>query len=348
MSDFSKRLEAARYAVAEACYVCRRVQERLESVRSMLKDDKSPVSVADFASQAVVARALGERLGGVTLVAEEDADELRAQIAAGNTAYAEAVLEGVRAVWPGATIEEVLDAIDLGGADPTNDDFHGFWTLDPIDGTKGFLRGEQYAVSLAWIEAGSPVIGVVGCPNLSADFARPFDDPDPHGCIYLAAAGEGVYESPADDVEAHQVKITRLEPAEGEPVRMCESVESGHTSHDASERVIEQIGEPAEPARLDSQAKYCVVARGQADLYLRLPRPAKPGKAPYVERIWDHAAGSLVAREAGCAVTDAFGNPLDFSHGKGLERNKGIVVAPPRLHGRAIGAIEACGALEGV
>ena len=205
MSDFAKRLDAARFAVAEACHVCRKVQERLASVRSMLKDDKSPVTVADFASQAVVARTLAERLGSVNLVAEEDADELRAQIASGNTAYAEAVLEGVRAAWPNATLDEVLEAIDLGGADPATDDFHGFWTLDPIDGTTGFLRGEQYAVSLAWIEAGSPVIGVVGCPNLSADFSRPFDDPDPHGCIYLAAAGEGVYETPADDVEAHQV-----------------------------------------------------------------------------------------------------------------------------------------------
>lgn len=192
------------------------------------------------------------------------------------------------------------------------------------------------------------MIGVVGCPNLSADFSRPFDDPDPHGCIYLAGAGEGVYEVPADDVDSHQVKVTRLDRAEGEPVRMCESVESAHTSHDVSERVIEQLGEPAEPARLDSQAKYCVVARGQADLYLRLPRPPKPGKGRYVERIWDHAAGSLVAREAGCAVTDASGRVLDFGHGRGLEENLGIVVAPPLLHGRAMAAIERVGAIEGV
>ncbi len=77
MSDFAKRLDAARFAVAEACHVCRKVQERLASVRSMLKDDKSPVTVADFASQAVVARTLAERLGSVNLVAEEDADRFR-------------------------------------------------------------------------------------------------------------------------------------------------------------------------------------------------------------------------------------------------------------------------------
>jgi HAL2 family 3'(2'),5'-bisphosphate nucleotidase len=347
VSDFAKWVEAARFAVAEACAVCRRVQRELDDVRSMLKDDRSPVTVADFASQAVIGRALAEGIGKVRLVAEEDSDELRTQIGSGARAYADLVVEAVREVWPGATLEETLEAIDIGNADPPKDSVHGFWTLDPIDGTKGFLRGGQYAVSLAYIENGSPLIGVVGCPNLSADFGRAFDDPDPHGTLYEAVAGEGVYEIPADDPGGKPTKITRLEPAEGEPIRMCESVESGHTSHDASERVLERLGEPAEPARLDSQAKYVVVGRGQADVYLRLPRPPKPGKGPYVERIWDHAAGSLVAREAGAAVSDALGAPLDFGCGVGLERNRGIVVAPPGLHGRAIEAIADLGIAGG-
>ncbi|MEM9662703.1 MAG: inositol monophosphatase family protein, partial [Planctomycetota bacterium] len=61
------------------------------------------------------------------------------------------------------------------------------------------------------------------------------------------------------------------------------------------------------------------------------------------ERIWDHAAGALIAAESGCAVTDIFGNQLDFGQGRGLEKNKGIVCAPPRVHGLMIGAIEALG-----
>ena len=63
-----------------------------------------------------------------------------------------------------------------------------------------------------------------------------------------------------------------------------------------------------------------------------------------VERIWDHAAGALIAAEAGCLVSDAAGRELDFSHGRGLERNRGIVVAEPQLHGRIIEAIRAEGA----
>lgn len=310
------------------------MQSRLDSIRSASKDDKSPVTVADFASQAVVAHTLQAALGMVTLVGEEDAAMLRERAAGGDRALLDAVVESARVSWPGATPDDVLSAIDIGSADPPRGSLSGFWTLDPIDGTKGFLRGEQYAVSLAWIENGVPALGVLGCPNLSRDFGRAFDDPDPAGVIYMAQLGQGVFELPGDDPSAHPVKIRRLEPEAGEPVRMCESVEAAHSDHSASERVLEKLGEPAEPARLDSQAKYAVVARGQADLYLRLP-----SKRGYVERIWDHAAGSLVAVEAGCAVSDALGHPLDFSHGRGLEKNRGIVVAPPRLHGLAIAAI---------
>lgn len=336
MPDPARRLQAALDAVALASRVCRAVQARLDSIRSASKDDKSPVTVADFASQAVVAHTLQAALGKVTLVGEEDAAMLRDRAAAGDRTLIDAVVASAHVSWPGATPDQILDAIDIGAANPPpgGGSLNGFWTLDPIDGTKGFLRGEQYAVSLAWIENGVPTLGVLGCPNLSRDFGRDFNDPDPVGVIYMAQLGQGLYELPGDDPTAQPVRIRRLEPEEGEPVRMCESVEAAHSNHSASEQVLEKLGEPAEPARLDSQAKYAVVARGQADLYLRLP-----SKKGYVERIWDHAAGSLVAVEAGCAVTDAWGKPLDFSQGRGLERNQGIVVAPPRLHGLAIAAI---------
>ncbi|MEM9083131.1 MAG: 3'(2'),5'-bisphosphate nucleotidase [Planctomycetota bacterium] len=334
MSEQTKRIEAAKLAVSRASVVCREVQARLADVQSLLKDDRSPVTVADFASQAVVAWTLKDLLGSCPMVGEEDAHELREQIAAGNTSVADQVLDAASCVWDGATMDAVLDAIDLGNAD-SQQHKHGFWTLDPIDGTKGFLRNQQYAVALGWIEHGDPVLGVLGCPNLSRDQSFPLDEKDPNGSMYVAIAGEGCWEYPADEPGAEPAHIRRLERSDGEPVRMCESAESGHTSHDDAERILERLGEAAEPARLDSQAKYAVVARGQGDLYLRLPRPGKP----YVERIWDHAAGSIVAREAGCAVTDIAGLELDFSHGAGLEKNRGIVVGDVKLHGLAMGAI---------
>jgi len=320
------RLAAARRAVADACAVCRAVQRSSDEVRSVAKDDRSPVTVADFASQAVVAHRLREAFGEVHLVGEEDASTLE-----GRPELLEPVLNAVRLVWPEADEGATLEAIDLGGA---GGGAGGFWTLDPIDGTKGFLRGQQYAVSLAWIEGGRPTLGLLGCPNLPLDPAAPLGQADDRGSLYLAHEGGGAWEAPSDDPDATPVLLRRRDADEVEAVRVCESVESGHSSHGATAQVLEAVGRTGEPSRLDSQCKYAVVARGQADAYLRMPT-----KKGYVEKIWDHAAGALMATEAGCSVSDIRGEPLDFSLGRGLERNLGVICAAPSAHRRIIGAI---------
>ncbi len=276
MPDYAKLLEAGRAAVADACAVCREVQRGMDKVRAIIKDDKSPVTIADYASQAVVGRVLAQRLGKINLVGEETSAFLRNPE---HRAHLDATLAAVRGVWPDATERALLDAIDVGAGDPNHD---GFWTLDPIDGTKGFLRSQQYAVSLAYIERGTVVVGVLGCPNLPADFAAPLDVPDKQGRVYFAIKGQGVCEASADRVASRPVRLQRTEPAPGEPIRVCESVESGHSKQDDTARILESFGTAKDPARLDSQAKYAVVARGQADAYLRLPT-----KKDYVERIWD-------------------------------------------------------------
>ncbi|MCK6546489.1 3'(2'),5'-bisphosphate nucleotidase [Myxococcota bacterium] len=333
-------IHAAKRAVAKASAACRAVQRELANVRAVLKDDKSPVTVADLASQAVVAHTLAAALGPIDLVGEEDAAMLREQVAKGDVALADAVLAAVRPVWPDATRDAVLDAIDAGGADPAAvlaRGAKGYWTLDPIDGTKGFLRAEQYAVSLAWIEGGAPILGVLGCPNLALDAAKGVDA-DAIGTLYVAVRGEGALELAGDDADGAGRAVRRAPLVDGAPLRMCESVESGHTKHDAAADLMAHLGQTTASTRLDSQAKYAVVARGQADVYLRMPT-----KKGYVEKIWDHAAGALIAAEAGAIVSDVTGKPLDFGHGRGLAANLGVVVAPPEVHARLIEGIKALG-----
>jgi 3'(2'), 5'-bisphosphate nucleotidase len=94
------------------------------------------------------------------------------------------------------------------------------------------------------------------------------------------------------------------------------------------------VGAALDVLRVDSSAKYAVVARGQADAYLRLPT-----RKDYVERIWDHAAGTVVATEASAVVSDIHGRPLDFRHGRGLEKNEGVIVTRADVHERIIRAI---------
>ena len=90
-------------------------------------------------------------------------------------------------------------------------------------------------------------------------------------------------------------------PASASGGRYAESVEAAHSDQSASVRIGRLLGISAEPLRLDSQTKYAVVARGDASIYLRLPRGG------YQENVWDHAAGFLIVTEAGGRVSDVRG-----------------------------------------
>ena len=70
-------------------------------------------------------------------------------------------------------------------------------------------------------------------------------------------------------------------------------------------------------------------------MYLRLPT-----RPDYEEKIWDHAAGSIVITEAGGRVTDVRGVDLDFSLGRTLKDNKGVIVTNGHLHERVLGAVK--------
>ena len=328
---------AALTAVAAACDVARAVQRDVARVQRITKDDKSPVTVADFAVQAVVALSLREALtdsvgqigNDVHIAGEEYTEALRT---AEQSHVLEAVIDAVRSFRPTIDEEQVLAAIDACNHDATAS---AYWTLDPVDGTKGFLRGQQYAIALARIEHGRVVQGVMGCPNLPLDHEASLDRADSQGVMYSAMIGAGAWEHRLDDRSAKPRRIRAAAHEPGQPIRACESVESSHSRQDDTARILQELGGAAAPARLDSQCKYAVVARGQADVYLRLPT----GKA-YVEKIWDHAAGMIIAQEAGAVVSDINGRALDFTHGRVLARNRGIVCAAAGLHRRVIDAIE--------
>ena len=324
--DYQNELKAAVAAVRAAADVCRKVQVNLVTAESMQKKDKSPVTVADFASQAIVCRMLKDALPDIPLVGEEDSGELRADTDEALT------LRAAIAHHSGLSVDRALDAIDHGDFDPTSGSAKRYWTLDPIDGTKGFLRGEQYAVALALIEDGKVVLGVLGCPNLDRD-----------GLLMVATRGGGARRLLLDGstLDGDPVRVSGA--TELSDAKFCESVESGHSDQDASVKIAEDLGITAEPYRIDSQCKYAAVSRGDAEIYLRLP--TKPG---YREKIWDHAAGMIVVEEAGGTVTDVAGEPLDYSKGRQLDNNRGIIATGGVDHARVVEAVRRHVTIEGV
>jgi 3'(2'), 5'-bisphosphate nucleotidase len=92
---------------------------------------------------------------------------------------------------------------------------------------------------------------------------------------------------------------------------------------------------------LDSQAKYAVLAAGGGEILTRFLSASRPD---YREKIWDHAAGSVVVEEAGGRVTDLAGRPLDFSQGRALCENRGLLATNGLLHDAALEAIRRVGA----
>ncbi len=324
-------IPAALEAVSTACAVSRAVQANLAQICEVTKDDRSPVTVADFAVQAIVSLSLADSLDASDrlIVGEEDAAVLRTDEQA---IVRKAVLEAVQAWRPQVTESEMLDAIDACNHDGSSD---GFWALDPIDGTKGFLRGQHYAIALGRIENGEVVTGVMGCPNLSTNQSFPLDEVDSQGVVYAASKGAGAWEFEGCNPTSSPMRILAQQYEASRPLRFCESAEKGHSNRGDSGRIIDAIGTEGDPARLDSQCKYSLVARGQADGYLRLPT-----SKTYVEKIWDHAAGLCIATEAGAIVSDVSGKPLDFTQGTRLENNRGVICATDGLHQRIIAAID--------
>ncbi|MFO1001725.1 MAG: 3'(2'),5'-bisphosphate nucleotidase [Planctomycetaceae bacterium] len=320
--SFELELKAALDAVRQAAVACRSVQSSI-TTESLAKKDNSPVTVADYASQALVCRVLQRRFPLDPVIGEEGASDLKQP--AGVEFLSRVVEECARAGVTGSPAE-VCDWIDRGGASEYSP---RFWTLDPIDGTKGFLRKEQYAISLALIVNGVIEVGVLGCPNM------PSGDPaSPDGVLAWAIRGHGAWAQPLDRPETAAQPVHVSATAVTSDLLFCESVESGHSSHDWSGLIATDLGIHKEPVRMDSQCKYLAVARGDADLYLRLPT-----RKGYQEKIWDHAGGVLLVQEAGGQVTDINGAHADFGKGSTLAVNEGMVVTNGKVHAQVVATI---------
>ena len=95
---------------------------------------------------------------------------------------------------------------------------------------------------------------------------------------------------------------------------------------------VTQRAQPLDTLGIDVRGQ--VVARGEADIYMRLP-----ANATYREKIWDHAGGVLIVEEAGGKVTDVMGKPLEFTHGRQLEANRGVIATNGLLHDAVLKAL---------
>ena len=159
---YAKELNAAVSAVRRAARITTKLQRDLANVESATKDDASPVTVADVAAQCVVIDALSSLFPDDGFVAEESAADL---LERGERRCVEAA-----AAAADVSVEELCSIVDTRRPNAKR-----WWVLDPIDGTKGFMRGAQYCTALSLIDVyegdyeREAVVGVLGCPNLERD-----------------------------------------------------------------------------------------------------------------------------------------------------------------------------------
>ncbi len=319
--------EFALQAVRQAALLARQIQDEL-APPALLKDDRSPVTVADFAVQAVLSHGLAQAFPADPLVAEESSAAL--QTPAGTPTLAQ-VASYVSRLAPEATPQAVCAWIDRGQAEPGT----RFWTCDPIDGTKGFLRRGQYAVALALVEAGQVQLGVLGCPRLD-DLAG--SGGDGSGALLIAVHGQGAWVTWLDGPGIF-VPLSVSDCREANRARLVRSFAAEHTNIELVDRLAGELGTGVPPLRVDSQVKYALLAAGKAELMLRVLPADNPH---YHEKIWDVAAGSLIVQEAGGRVTDLDGRGLDFSAGRTLAHNRGVIASNGLLHSAALQAIASC------
>ncbi|KAL9134308.1 MAG: hypothetical protein Q9175_004512 [Cornicularia normoerica] len=344
--SYEKELHIAQLAVQRATLLTQQVfHEKAKGTIS--KDDKSPVTIGDFGAQALIIHAIMSNFPKDEIVGEEEASSLR-----DNKDLSSQIWDLVK----NTSLEDQSSERELGGPIQSEEQMHQaidagnsaggahgrIWALDPIDGTMGFLRGGQYAVCLALISDGDVKVGVLGCPNLPIDNAAPLsaDIGDSSGAgrgvLFGAIAGCGATSRPLSRAALQRSQAIHMRSVPDiTHATFCESVEASHSSHGDQAEIAQKLGITKESVRMDSQAKYGSIARGAGDLYLRLPV-----RKDYTEKIWDHAAGDVIVREAGGEVTDALGKRLDFSKGRTLRENKGVVAAPRAVHAQVLEAVK--------
>lgn len=320
---YQAELDLAIAALTQSAHYCETIRRNRQHL-TLQKSDHSPVTIADLGAQALICRAIAQAFPQDPIVAEENADLLRQPE---QSAQLGEIVAHLQALVGDATASAVLDWIDRGRGGVGD----RFWTLDPIDGTKGFLRDDQYAIALALIEAGQVQLGVLACPRLPVDPEQPQGE---RGVLFWAVRGQSAWQRAIASTPAHPIQVSTA--VAGPSFRAVESVETGHGNRPLQRQIAQAVGLTQPPLPMDSLAKYGAIARGQAVLYLRLPWVERPG---YQENIWDHAAGAILVEAAGGSVTDMTGRPLNFAAAPKLIHNSGIVVSNGALHPELLQAI---------
>lgn len=313
MIDLKPILDAVRLAAQ----VTRRIRE--SDIGAHDKGVKDPVTIADYAAQAVLCRAVSRAFPDDAVLGEERGEVFNTMMSdTERLAVARYVSETIGET---VTVDQVRDWLDYG----RDRDSDRVWTIDPIDGTKGYIAGRRYAVGVGLLDGHLPVAAVIGAP----------DPEDRDGGLIFYGQGSAAYVESMSGGKASRIAVTA--ETNTRKWRAVESFEKTHGNFSRPSHVYETLGiSRGSVSSLDSMVKYTMIACGDAELFLRFPRDAS-----WVNMAWDHVPGVALLQAAGGVVTDLDGSLLDFSTGARMTANKGMVGTNGGAHDRVLEAVEA-------
>ncbi|XBW34819.1 hypothetical protein QEN19_000385 [Hanseniaspora menglaensis] len=337
-----RELTEAIKIVKVACKLTSKIQKELTSNEILTKTDASPVTISDLAAQYLVLNHLHSHFPEDAFIAEEDTKEETIE-------FLEDVLSLVnKYTEQAADIKHLSEIINLGNSKGSvNGVNKRHWVLDPIDGTKGFIRGDQFAICLSLLnEHGDVILGVIGCPNLSLSKYYSADLHGEHKFDYAyldsqcGTDGYIFFSKPAENFVsfAPSIKFTfengdfkneflKNVTASDNKINLSklvtlEGFEKGHSSHDLQSLIKEKFS-IHNALHLDSQVKYCLLALNLGNVYLRLPTSLK-----FKEKIWDHAAGNSLLKSLNYNHTDSLENvEVNFYKGGRYFLTKGVIAS---------------------
>ncbi|KAH0718019.1 hypothetical protein KY285_014050 [Solanum tuberosum] len=358
-AKYYSELEAAVDVVERACRLCVDVKKSLFSSdgRILEKNDQTPVTIADFGVQALVSLEMNKLFPSIPLVAEEDSAFLRSNNLVGSVVD---VVKEKATLGDEVTEDNILKAIDRGGKDayvfapePAT-----YWILDPIDGTRGFVKGSEalYVVGLALVVEGKIVLGVMGCPNWHEDCSDNSiigvqkNQSSRSGIIMVSHVGCGTWTKRLSDILSNEsphtwtrCSVDSCQMVQGARVTIPESQTwkslplSGLFDAKTDSENIREGNILLLSACCGSLCKYLMVASGRASVYIQ------GKKATSIIKVWDHAVGIICVHEAGGKVTDWEGSSLDFAADQTERRlifpSGGVLVTNGSLHSKIIGMI---------
>jgi 3'(2'), 5'-bisphosphate nucleotidase len=378
-SPYRRELQVAIGAVQAAAKLSQRVIASHDK-GVVQKSDFSPVTIADFAIQALLTATIKAAFPDDAFVGEEDAASLRADLILLEHVYeqlhweddedegegedmADGGSDQSKVVVVPTSRETMCRLIDECGSGVPKRSGRT-WIFDPIDGTKTYVRGELYAINVALLVDGHQALGVVACPNLSMDAAAPLLNGHIHadGCVAYAVRGHGAFVRPikgtGDAVETRRLGAEQQRRSSSS----SNNNSNGTGTHNGNGNVNkDDIRIVTSHALADS-----ALDRVQEDIADRLGATYPYNDLlPWVLRWvvlamgfgnatfwvyakpnrrakpWDHAGAMLIFEESGGHITDVHGRPIDVATGRLMTSNFGFVAAGSEaLHGRILETVK--------